>query len=221
MTFLVFNPYFRGSAKTPEGGHRHPHAASLRLPPDTPPPPAPPPSVKRSPACDQVTGRGLAARSREAGRASPQLCFALCRSLLLACAFCTIRRAGYKERDGRRAVETEHESDGASGRTRGDLTGPRSGPRTDNKNKKSPGPGTELRRCTHWILPTKECRDQGERGGLYRAGTGFCLLIVLIAVGVLLLRPPPPGFYCYDPPFQPLPRPRSPDSRLRSFFLRV
>ncbi|GLD75397.1 TCDD-inducible poly [ADP-ribose] [Lates japonicus] len=73
--------------------------------------------LKRNPASDQVTGRGLSVRSREAGRAS--LSTAVLRSLsvsALPALFCPVE--GYKERDRRHEIKTEHESDGGSRGTR-------------------------------------------------------------------------------------------------------
>ncbi|KAA8593914.1 hypothetical protein FQN60_004748 [Etheostoma spectabile] len=84
-------------------------------------------SGKRSPACDQVTGRGLAVRSREAGRASFTTAVLL-RSLSVSASFL------------RFSIRLD----------------------------------TEIRRCTHWVLTSKECRNQRERDGLFRAGlSGF------------------------------------------------
>lgn len=108
-------------------------------------------------------------RSREAGRAS--LSTAVLRSLsvsALPALFCPVE--GYKERNRRHEIKTEHESDGGSRGTR--AAEPDHG-LVQTQDTIISRLDTELRRCAHWILPTKECRDRGERGGLCRAGRGF------------------------------------------------
>ncbi|KAG7226107.1 hypothetical protein INR49_018718 [Caranx melampygus] len=102
-------------------------------------------------------GAWLCGAGRRAERPSSQLClFALCRSRLSSAPVVAYVVAGYKEKGHRQhEIAPEHESDGGQQRDKCSLTGQRL--------------DTELRRCAHWILPTKECRDRGETGGLYRA----------------------------------------------------
>lgn len=109
-------------------------------------------------------GAWLCGAGRQAERLSPQLCSALCRSQLRGAALSgrRIQREGRTTWDRGRAWERRGQR-----RDTRNLTGLRRSPDTDTI---IPGLDTELRRCTHWILPTKECRDWGERGGLYRAG---------------------------------------------------
>ena len=142
----------------------------LTLPLAFPPPPS---AVERSPAPAQVTGGGawLCGAWRQTER--PLGTAVLPQSLSVSAAFSCASLSGRRIQRKRRTAWNRDRAWGRRGQQR-DATNPaglQSSPHTDTIIS---GLDTELRRCTHWISPTKECRDRGERGGLYREGMVFC-----------------------------------------------
>ncbi|KAF6718803.1 hypothetical protein FQA47_003298 [Oryzias melastigma] len=78
----------------------------------------------------------------------------------------------YKASPGQYELETGDESGGGSSGTRAVEVDEPVAPERILKRRE-----TKLRRCTHWILPTKECRNQPKRGGFSRSGRGFVMEI--------------------------------------------
>lgn len=99
--YLVFFLLLPGPGITaPEGPHTPMQLLPIttrRLSPSLSPSPL---SLKRSAASEQVTGRGLAARSREAGRAS--LATAVLRSLSV----CDLLRFSIRQKDTKRGTDS-------------------------------------------------------------------------------------------------------------------
>lgn len=86
-------------------------------------PPIAPPLQSPNPAPDQVTGRGLAVRSRDAGRASLATAALLLPLSAAALLRLSVRLWDTKKGDRQTARSGQHESAGAGGGTRQTLSG--------------------------------------------------------------------------------------------------